>query len=75
LYYQNYFILRWGQIQCATPIRDIKTGEELLVHYGYKKTKFPDDNLWYWEFKKALEIEENQKIMDEMKKVNHRDDL
>ena len=45
-------------IQSVTVLRDMKAGEELFTNYGYGKSDFPADFLWYWETKLALEREE-----------------
>jgi hypothetical protein len=45
---------RWGMIQSVVTRRDIKAGEELFGHYGYKKAPFPTDHLWYHELEMKI---------------------
>lgn len=61
---------RYGLIQSVTVLRDMKAGEELFTNYGYGKSDFPADFLWYWETKMALEREERleAELKEEKKK-------
>ena len=63
---------RWGMIQSVVTNRDIKAGEELFGHYGYKHSVFPADHLWYHELERKIEKEKrieskNKKMKKDMK--------
>ena len=67
---------RWGLIMTITPTRDIKSGEEIFIYYGYENERnsgeFPIDYPWYWDQKMALEKEERleqEKKMTKKKKI------
>ena len=48
---------RWGIIQSVVTNRDIKAGEELFGHYGYKKAPFPLDHPWYHDLQRKIQKE------------------
>lgn len=48
---------RWGIIQSVVTNRDLKAGEELFGHYGYKKVAFPLDRPWYHELERKIQKE------------------
>ena len=53
---------RWGAILGLITTRSVKSGEELLVYYGYKPGyDVPLDYPWYWELKRQVEKEERLK--------------
>ena len=52
---------RWGIIQAVLAKRNIKIGEEILVHYGYSKLPFPFDHPWYWDAYEELKKNESLK--------------
>ena len=64
---------RWGLIMTITPTRDIKSGEEIFIYYGYENERnsgeFPIDYPWYWDQKMALEKDERLKHKTEKKKI------
>ena len=66
---------RYGLIQSVTVLRDMKAGEELFTNYGYGKSDFPADFLWYWETKMALEREERleAELKEEKKKMQKKE--
>ena len=54
-----WYSFRYGSIQSVTPTRDMKAGEELFTHYGYKSGwDFPEDFPWYQEAEKLIQREE-----------------
>ena len=67
---------RWGLIMTITPTRDIKSGEEIFIYYGYENERnsgeFPIDYPWYWDQKMALEKEERLKHKTEKKHASRR---
>ena len=49
---------RWGLIQGVVATRNLKAGEELFAHYGYRNAVFPNDFPWYFELKTKVEKEQ-----------------
>ena len=56
---------RYGLMQSLTPTVDVKAGQELFAHYGYKSKEFPADFEWYWNT--LMEIEREERLELELK--------
>ena len=63
---------RWGMIQSVVTNRDIKAGEELFGHYGYKKSEFPTDHLWYHELERKIEKDKRMEAKNKKMKKDRK---